>query len=169
MVRDSSSWTVIPFSAKRQPEDISMMEILSTWLDALVDNMCSQKYYKNIWMLIWKLLYHIIYRFCEVRHKQLAVQEKQVSFPSILILNCSRVKFSVPARKLNQSSMQGFFNNVFCIIMITLSRTYNLTHSRSKESRFYQLCALLVSNQQVVFFLIFYIHTYRKRHCRGPL
>ena len=51
-MHDSASWTVISFSAEGQPEDISMMEILNTWLDALLDNMCTQKYCmqgKYIW------------------------------------------------------------------------------------------------------------------------
>ena len=35
-VHESSSWNVISFSAEGQPVDISMMEILNTWLDALL-------------------------------------------------------------------------------------------------------------------------------------
>ena len=54
MVHDSSSWTVISFSAEGQPEDISMMEILSTWLDDLLDNMCTRgkKHVSNTVVLI---------------------------------------------------------------------------------------------------------------------
>ena len=35
---------MISYCAEGQPEDISMMEILNTWLDALLDNMCTRKY-----------------------------------------------------------------------------------------------------------------------------
>ena len=64
MVHDSSSWTVISFSTEGQPEDITMMEILNTWLDALLDYMCTQKYcmqekiHKNASMEI-AVSYHI--------------------------------------------------------------------------------------------------------------
>ena len=50
-MHDSSSWTVIPFSTEGQPEDISMMDILTTWLDALLDNLCTQEQvYRNMTM-----------------------------------------------------------------------------------------------------------------------
>ena len=75
MVHDSSSWTVISFIAEGQPEDISMMEILNTWLDAKVLH-AKKNIYTNMEIA---LSYHI-YRFCEACNKQLAVQEKHVSF-----------------------------------------------------------------------------------------
>ena len=46
MVHDSSSWTVISFIAEGQPEDISMMEILNTWLDAKVLHAKKNNIYK---------------------------------------------------------------------------------------------------------------------------
>ena len=45
MVHDSSSWAVISFSAKGQSENISIMEILSSWLDELMDEMYNQMYW----------------------------------------------------------------------------------------------------------------------------
>ena len=41
MICDTLSWTMISFSAEGQSVDIRMMEILSSWLHELIDEMCN--------------------------------------------------------------------------------------------------------------------------------
>ncbi|KAL5477840.1 hypothetical protein EMCRGX_G024689 [Ephydatia muelleri] len=110
-VCEINAFTVMP-SGVNQTHGRSVFDLMREWLDGRLSEMEGAQV------------------FCEGCNQRLLVQQRELSFPSILIIHCSRVSADNTYRKLKTR--------------IEVPRSYQLTHPCSSVNSVYEISALVL-------------------------